>query len=168
MENEMNQGMNQQAGEGVPPLANQQIPPCQQQPGEAPPWGNQQAPQPPDPGPYPYPPYHHHHKFLGKKVSVSLWKILLAGFIAVLLAFNFRVHAGRMSGMMGRIRKMAPYMMQVPNNGQGGYYSDDNGGAWGRRTYQIPNNGDGGYTNPKKGSFQYPSGQFQFPNGKSN
>ena len=157
MENEINQGMgqpmNQQPGQEIPPQSNQQ------QGQQIPPY------RPADPGMYHYPPpYRHHHAFFTKKLNVSLWKCVLAGVIVVILAFGFGIHVGRDSGM-GRMRRMAPFMMQMPNNGQGGFYNNYGGK---RGSIQIPNgnaqNPNGGFQIPN-GSAQNPKGGFQMPNG---
>ena len=142
MENEINQDPGQQAN---------------QQPGqEAPPQPNQPAGQemPPypqmNPGMYPYPPFYHHHRFWGKKVTVQLWKCLLAGGVAVILAFSAGAHFGREIGNR-RGRMMAPYMMQMPGKGQGGGFYYNNGGGGGKGSYQLPNN-QGGFSQRQNGN----------------
>jgi len=153
MDNDINQSMEQQQQMGQ--QANQQqgqaIPP-------------QQMPQQPvNPVAPPYPPCPHHN-FWGKQINMPLWKGLLAGALILILAFGFGMFCGRASGF-GRMRRMAPFMMQMPNNGQRGFFHN-NGGSSDNGTYQAPNGGErnpkGYYQNPGNGS-KNSKGSFQIP-----
>jgi len=143
----MDNEMNQQSGQVPPQTVGQadfSIPPYQQM----------------NPGIYPYPPcYHHHHKFWEKKISISLWKCLLAGALVVIFAFGLGAHSSRSAGIR-RGRKIAPFMVQVPNGGQYGFYYDNGGGSLRKGEFQIPNDN----TQSSNDSFQIPKGNFQIPN----
>jgi len=155
MDNEMNQGLgqpaDQQPGRETPAPANQQIPPQQVNPAV-----------------YTYTPTPAHQRFWERKINVSLWKCLLAGALAVILAFGMGASVGRRAGMRRMMRGAAPFMMQMPDRPQQGFYFNNGNRSHEKGSFQFPNgnsrNSNGNSQNPN-GNSQNPKSGFQNPNG---
>ena len=86
------------------------------------------------------PPMSQASSHLGKRVSLQLWKFILIGAAAVIVAFCLGFCGGRAMGMRRMMRTRMPFMTQQMSPNGGNF----NGGGqnWGQ--YQGPN-GNGGY-----------------------